>query len=311
MEPRRRSDPGFGSGPPRYPGTFLLAFREAIGGLGWQAKRWLGNAVECVDAEGSQQVVGLENLFRRARRVERNEWKDLITEFLRQVNVTEQKDDLPTDLATVADQLLVRLGKPLQSLPDEARVWAQPLDGTDLVLTLVIDYPQRMIYVTEKLIADSGKEGAVWLDQALANLRARSEDDSLEVVHEESGMLLCNVGDAYDSSRAMILDTLLPEVGPEGYFVAIPSRDQLMVLPVRKDSLPFIHVMKLLVEKDFKTAPYPISDDVFWVRDGNWRLFGIDVQGQKVTLQPPEDFMEVLEEFLPDAEDLPESEDEV
>src|SRR5256885_1425596 len=27
MEPRRRSDPGFGSGPPKYPGTFLLAFR--------------------------------------------------------------------------------------------------------------------------------------------------------------------------------------------------------------------------------------------------------------------------------------------
>ncbi len=45
MQSRSRSDPGFGFGPPRYPGTFLLAFRQALAGLHWQARRWLGHAV--------------------------------------------------------------------------------------------------------------------------------------------------------------------------------------------------------------------------------------------------------------------------
>ena len=133
----------------------MLAFREALAKLDWKVRRYLGNRVECADAKGGEQVVGLENLFRRARAVSREEWPELIAEFLRQVNVTGQADDLPTDLTLVADQLMVRLGKPINSLPEEARVWAQPLEGTDLVINLVIDYPSRMIYVTDKLIEDS------------------------------------------------------------------------------------------------------------------------------------------------------------
>src|SRR5947207_7617559 len=72
MPPQARSDPGHGSGPARYPGTFLLAFREAAGELNWQVRRWLGAVVDCADAEGREHQVGLENLYRRARRVNRS-----------------------------------------------------------------------------------------------------------------------------------------------------------------------------------------------------------------------------------------------
>ena len=43
-------------------------------------------------------------------------------------------------------KLLPRLGKSIQSLPDDARIWSQPVEGTDLLINLVIDYPSRMIY---------------------------------------------------------------------------------------------------------------------------------------------------------------------
>ena len=105
-----RTNPGHGSGPARYPGTFLLAFREAVAGLGWQIKGWHGNAVDCLDGQGEEHVVGLENLYRRARRAGRPEWVALIADFLQHALGTNQADDLPTDLAPVADQLLVRLG---------------------------------------------------------------------------------------------------------------------------------------------------------------------------------------------------------
>ena len=71
MPSRGRSNPGHGSTPPKYPGTFLLAFREAVAGLGWQVRKWMGHLVECADPEGREHVVGLENLFRRARQHER------------------------------------------------------------------------------------------------------------------------------------------------------------------------------------------------------------------------------------------------
>ena len=53
-----RGNPGLSSGPPRYPGTFLLALREALANLSWETRRWLGDAVVCVDAEGEEHIVG-------------------------------------------------------------------------------------------------------------------------------------------------------------------------------------------------------------------------------------------------------------
>lgn len=302
MSPHGRSDPGHGSGPPKYPGTFLLALSEAVTELNWQVRRWLGRAVECVDAEGRAQVVGLENLYRRARRLPRTEWPALIAEFLRTAGSLDANEGLPADLAGVAEQLLVRVGQPMTATPDAARVWSQELGDTGLCLNLVIDYPNRMHYVTEELVESSGRPGGAWLEQALANLRARTPPECFQTIHEESGMRSCNVADAYDSSRALLLDTLLPDSRADGCFVALPGRDQFLVLPVSAAALACVHMLKVLAEDNFKSTPYPISDQVFWVREGTWRVFTIVVHGDNVTVQPPEDFVAILRRLAPEAE---------
>ncbi len=119
---RHRSDPGHGSGPARYPGSFLLTLRATLAELNWRAERWLGSAVICTDDQGREQVVGLENLYRRARQAERADWPDLIRSFL--TNVTaEQLNDPPTDLAAVADRLLPRVGSPMPRIDESVAVW--------------------------------------------------------------------------------------------------------------------------------------------------------------------------------------------
>jgi hypothetical protein len=310
MPPHGRSDPGHGS-EPRYPGTFLLALREAAAELHWEVRRWMGALVACADPEGHEHIVGLENLYRRARRVPRPEWPALIAEFLRTAGSIEEEDNLPADLASVAGQLLVRVGQPLQSMPTEAHIWSQPLDESGLCMNLVIDYPNRMCYVTEQLVADSGRPGSDWLQQARDNLRARTPADCFKVVYEEFGMLSCKVNDAYDSSRALLLDALLPDGQADGFFVALPGRDHLVVMPVNAQALGGVHMLKVRAEKNFKSSPYAISDQVFWVRAGTWRLFPIDVEGERVTVQPPEEFQEILERLVPEAqieEERPEEE---
>src|SRR5262249_56858560 len=82
MPPHHRSDPGAGRGSARYPGTFRVAFQEALDGLGWQVRRWRSDAVECLDKDGHEHLVGLENLYRRARHVERSQWPGLAAEVL-------------------------------------------------------------------------------------------------------------------------------------------------------------------------------------------------------------------------------------
>jgi hypothetical protein len=305
MPLRSRSDPGPGSRPPRYPGTFLLAFREAVAALNWQVRRWQGPLVECEDETGRVQMVGLENLFRRARKEDRTQWPALILEFLQTAGAALRENNLPTDLMVVADQLLPRLGQPMEQLSEDACIWSQPIADIGLCVNLVVDYPNRMCYVTEQLIAETGRAAGEWLAQALANLRTRTPADCLQMIDEESGMRVCAVGDAYDSSRALMLDGLLPEPAGDGAFVAVPGRDQLLVLPVTAHGLAFIHLLKVLAEQNYKTTPYPISDEVFWIQNGVWRRFPISIQGQEATLAPPAEFVELLKRLVPEIDDGP------
>jgi hypothetical protein len=97
----------------------------------------------------------------------------------------------------------------------------------------------------------------------------------------------------------MLLDDLLPAGRGDGFFVAVPTRDQLLVLPVTKEALGFIHLVKVLTARNFKSAPYPISAEVYWVRGGRWRPFQVDFDGERVVLGPPEEFAEVLERLGP------------
>jgi hypothetical protein len=92
---------------------------------------------------------------------------------------------------------------------------------------------------------------------------------------------------------------LLPETTAEGYFVAVPGRDDLLVLPVNAAGLAHVPLLKTLAEKNHQAAPYSISDEVYWVRGGKWQLFRIVMKGGKVTVQPPQEFMEVLQRLAP------------
>jgi hypothetical protein len=295
MPPRRRSHPGQGGPAPRYPGSFLLALREAATALHWQVRQIRGDMAECLDAKGEEHLVGLENLYRRARQAERDSWPTLIADFLSTVAAIDPDQVLPEKLEEVADRLLVRLGPPLSGLPDDARVWSQALEGTDLSINLVIDYPNRMAYVTEKLVQDSGQPGGHWLDVALKNLQERTPPERFEVIEAESGLRISTVADSYDSSRALILDRLMPEMRAAGWFAALPGRDSLFVLPVTVGGASQVHLLKVLAEKKFKSEPYPISAEVFWIKDETWSLVPIRVEGNQVTVTPPKPLVDVFE----------------
>ena len=287
-----RSNPGFGSTPPRYPGSFLVAVREGLASAGWQPRKWLGLAVECLDQDGREQVLGLENLYRRLRGEERPRWPELIVEMLRNVPA---ETSATTALRDVAERILVRLGPPMARLGDpEKEIWFRPLLGKHFGLTLVVDHPNAMSYVNQGQLAESGADAEYWLERALENLRQRTPPGAARVAHEESGLLQCELGDAYDSSRALILEWLLPEHRENGYFVAVPGRDHLLVLPVLKRSLEFVAWLRMIAAKAHQGVPYPISPDVFWVHAGTWRPFGIELGGDKIVVRPPPEFEEVL-----------------
>ena len=254
----QRSRSGFGPG--RYRGRFAGFWRRTRR-AGWEFLRLAGDIALCRVQDGQEPRSGLR-IFTGALGHVRVEWPVLMDEFFGTLRAVEQEPELPVQLADVSDRLLVRLGLPLRAPVKEAAVWSVPLEGTALFVNLVLDYPDRMCYVTEKLVADSGKPGSFWLEQARANLLGRTPAGCFEIIHEESGLRTCSVADAYDSSRALILESLLPDSRDLGYLFVIPGRDELLVMPVSAHALPHVQLLKMLATKNYRSVPYPISEDV-------------------------------------------------
>jgi hypothetical protein len=285
-----------------YPEPFLRAFEEAVGRLGWQVRRWLSDGVDCLDEAGAEATFGLDNLFRRARGIAPSDWADFIAEHLAHVRQALKTSKVGDDLAEVADRLLVRVGQPFGAGRAGAMVWSRPLDDTGLIVSLVIDHEETMSFVPEEKVRESGQSGEFWLERALENLRQRTSPDLLEAIDEETGILLCCTGDAYDAARALVVEYLLPEYAEHGYLLTTPNRDRLLVLPVRPEAIPRLHLLRLIARQSYQEAPYPISDEVFWVRGDVWRRFPIEIKDKTLTVTPPPEFIEVLGSLMPDEE---------
>ena len=288
-------DPGAGR-PTHLPGGFRAAVTHALAGLGYHVAGWETDGVNVLaPGKEGEQFIGLSNLYRRAKAAERGEWEQMIREFLDHITGALSGPKIPDDLTAVIDQLRPRLGRPF-GRQGKAHPWGLPLPGTGLEINLVIDFPHTMAYVTDEMLEKTGQAGEDLLDVALANLRANTAEDFFERVSEELDIYIGHCGDGYDAARALLIEELLPE-SPAGFWVALPSREELAVWPVSFEALSKIHVIKLFATDNFRDNAYPVTDDVFWLWNGTWYPFGIRIDNENVTVSPPEEFLGALQEL--------------
>jgi hypothetical protein len=243
------------------------------------------------------QYLGLSNLYRRAQIIERTAWPELIGEFIDHVTSISDTPELPQALDTLTAQLRPRLGPPF-ARDLKLRPWSIPLPGTPLVISLVIDFPHAMAYATEEMVQNSQVPAEELLDCALDNLRQDTPDDFLQPVTENLDLWLGHTGDGYDASRALLVEELLPQDAPAGLWLAVPSRDELYVWPVRPAGLQHLPHFKLFVQENYHKHPYPVSDEIFWLYQGRWHIFTIRFQEpDTVSISPPPEFVEILEDW--------------
>ncbi len=275
---------------------FRAAVTHALADVGYSVASWEADGVNVTAPnKNGEQYIGLSNLYRRAKAAEKAEWPQMIREFLDHITGALAGPKIPDDLMTVVNQLRPRVGRPF-SREGKAYPWGIPLPGTGLEINLVIDYPNTMAYVTDDMLKKTGKAGEDLLDLALAHLRGDTPPDFFEKVSEELDIYVGHTGDGYDAARALLIEDLLPE-SPAGFWVAIPSREELAVWPVSFSALSKIHVIKLFAQDNFRDHAYPVTDDVFWVWDGAWYRFGIKVDEKNVTVTPPEEFLTALKQL--------------
>lgn len=291
-EPADFDHPGSGT-PSGMPGGFRAAVTSQLCGLGYAVVGWEPDGVNVIapDRDG-EQFIGLSNLHRRARNAERAEWPQLIRDFLGHVTGAVTGTQIPDDLTTIASRLRPRLGKPFAPGGD-VHPWGIPLCGTELEINLVIDYPHTMAYVTEEMLARTAKPGEDLLDVALANLRRDTPKDFFDRVSDELDIFVGHSGDGYDAARALLIEDFFPD-SPAGFWVVIPTREEIAIWPVSFAALEKIHVIKLFAQDNYREHAYPVTDEVYWLWQGTWYPFEIAIDETNVTVSPPDEFLEVL-----------------
>jgi hypothetical protein len=286
-------DPG-GEVPTQLPGGFRAAVTHALAALGYAPTTWETDGVNVRGpGRADDQYVGLSNLYRRAKAADRAEWPAMIRAFLENVTGALAGPKVPDDLSAVTAQLRPRLGRPF-ARQGKVHPWGVPLPGTGLEINLVIDFPSTMAYVTDEMLRKTGRTGEDLLDVALANLRAGTPAAFFEPVSDELDIQVGHTGDGYDAARALLVEDLLPP-SSAGFWVAVPSREELAAWPVSFAALSKVHVLKLFARDNYREHAYPVTDEVFWVRGGAWHPFGIRVDEKDVTVTPPDGFLAALE----------------
>ena len=288
------------SPPSQFPSDFREAVAVQLTATGFTVLDWERTGVNVRPAAGGEgQYIGLANLYRRAKAADPAGWPELIRGFLDRLTHTKAQD-IPTYLGTIAYRLRPRLGQPFDR--DQAHPWGIPLPGTGLEITLVIDFPQTMAFVTAEMLAKSRKKGEDLLDEALENLRTATPADYFDRASDELDIYLGHAGDGYDAARALLVEELMPD-SPAGFWVAIPSREELAVWPVSFPALGRVHVLKMFAEENYREHAYPVSDEVFWVWRGTWYLFGIVLKDNDLVIDAPEPFGEALRELQGDLDE--------
>jgi hypothetical protein len=282
--------------PASYPFEFRALVVRELEAIGLGVKDWRDGGLDVETEDGGEQFLGLANLYRQVTGHPPEAGEQLVRQFLDNARVgrPEELAQLPDTLEQAAERLMARLGRPFED--GDKAPWATPVPGADdLAVGLVIDYPTMMAFVPAAMMARSDTPPHDWVLRGLTNLMARAPENWLQLVHEQEGIWCGHAEDSYDASRALVLCDL---TGSDdlGWLVAVPARDWLFARKVEPAGLPYFHLLKVIAGRVFADQPYPISDQVYWVRPGRpWERFRIDVEDDKVTVYPPPEFAAALD----------------
>jgi hypothetical protein len=295
--------------PPTYPLKFRAAVVREIETLGLDLLSWRDDGIDVADPSGEQRFLSLANLYREISLQPPEETQDIVHRFIERVFVPsdDRPAELPETLDAGAERLMIRVGPPHADADNSP--WSDFIPGVDdLVLSLVFDYPTMVAYVSKSMMADSSGTADQWVQQARLNLYNGTGEGWLQPAFPEMGIYAGNKQDSYDAARALVFHDLADK-DEAGWLISLPSRDLLYARKVEPSGVPHFHMLKVLARDAVAKMPYPISDEVYWIRPSReWVKIRIDLEDERVNIYPPQELVDLLNIQIADVPAAPEAE---
>ncbi len=176
-------------------------------------------------------------------------------------------------------QKLMPLLKPRALLDEVAKSKAdaiawRPFITDDVIVTLVLDFPQSVRYVKASEVEQLGPSIDDLLERALANLYERSSGEVYELGDDNTGkMFVLATQDGYDATRILIgplLEKLAAQVSGE-LVIGIPNRDFLIAFGNANPLV--VGQIGQQVKRDAQERTYPLTATLFTFRNGQLEVY--------------------------------------
>jgi hypothetical protein len=283
---------------------------------GYFRRRGLAIVIEdsilCVPAglPGGIQRCGLLNLAQRCKQeADAATWPGIIAahfdSFERHLQESARVQEIARDFERVAPLLAVRLYPQEYLEGDTARhcVFRRDLPGT--VTVLVYDLPSSIQNVRPGDVASWGRDVEEIFEIALDNVRLHSIPQRSEVACGDGIALQVLTGqDYFVATHALLLDEHPACVGIHGALVGVPHRHAVLTYPIRDMAvLRVVQPMLGAIIGMERDGPGSISSQLFWYHDGSYERLPYRVDRQRLIVEPPAPFLELLQTLARTDED--------
>ncbi len=274
---------------------FRAAIVREVESLGLDLLSWRDDGIDVEDPSGDQRFVSLANIYREVNLQPPEETADIVHRFIQRVFVPseDRPAELPDTLEAGAERLMIRVGPP--HTEGDSAPWSDFIPGVDdLVLSLVFDYPTMVAYVSKRMLSDSSSTADAWVQQARLNLYNSTGEGWLQPAYPEMGIYAGNKQDSFDAARALVFHDLVDR-DTAGWLISMPSRDLLYACKVESNNVTHFHMLKVLARDAMAKLPYPISEEVYWIRPGlEWVKIPIELTDDRVNIYPPQELVDIL-----------------
>ncbi|MBH0780051.1 hypothetical protein [Nocardia bovistercoris] len=245
--------------------------------------------------------VGLANLRRMAADEPRERWPALVADYIGTglIELDVADDPLDTDdFAMMRGLLRTRLYSADAAGADVVRREIAP----GLVQRVLIDRVHTMAPVTATMARDWPVGEAELFALAEANTRGDGPLDLVTHGFEQPNAervdiaMLCGLSD-YITAHARWLGEDYPVAGPAGAVFVVPSQRHIYAYPVTDTkAVRATTLLAQLAALEYTRRPWPVSQDVYWWRDGRIeRAAVIDYAAEQLRIHPTEEFVAALD----------------
>lgn len=253
-----------------------------------------------------KSVFGLQNIAQACRQADRDEWRELIAAHFDSIfGATRDDNAFEIDMSDFA------------RLKSRLRAWLYPVDFTNHTAEIVqragpegtlevlaLDLPTTVRTV-------SRAEAEVWqldpddlLDIGRQNLRASRKLAETVFPLDQGTRLKVLSGDLYfAASHALFLDDYLRDDLAHGVLVGIPKRDLLLMHEIRDMGLmEAVKALLQLIVGTHRDGPGSLSPHLYWYHDGEFTVVPYEMDDDTLTLVPPDEFVELMDELAESAD---------